>query len=40
MTPQLPVACACYELRNPKSHLPTIKHKYAEIQYVIVLYAN
>ena len=22
MTPQLPVACARYELRNPKSHLP------------------
>ena len=42
MTPQLPVACARYELRNPKSHLPTIKHKFnmLKIQYVTVLYAN
>ena len=30
MTPQLPVACARYELRNPMSYLPTIKHTYAE----------
>ena len=38
MTPQLPVACARYELRNPKSHLPTIKHKYAEnsIRYCLI----
>ena len=25
MTPQLPLASARYELRNPMSHLPTIK---------------
>ena len=38
MTPQLPVACARYELRNPMSYLPTIKHKYAEnlIRYCLI----
>ena len=42
MTPQLPVACARYELRNPKSHLPTIKHKYAEnsIRYCLIRQLN
>ena len=42
MTPQLPVACARYELRNPKSHLPTIKHKYAEnsIRYCLTRQLN
>ena len=25
MTPHLPVTCASYELRNPMSHLQTIK---------------
>ena len=42
MTPQLPVACARYELRNPKSHLPTIKHKYAEnsIRYCLISQLN
>ena len=38
MTPQLPVACARYELRNLMSHLPTIKPKYAEnsIRYCFI----
>ena len=42
MTPQLPVACARYELRNPKSHLPAIKHKYAEnsIRYCLIRQLN
>ena len=40
MTPQLPVACARYELRNPMSHLPTVSINMLKIQYVIVLYAN
>ena len=42
MFPQLPVACARYELRNPKSHLPTIKHKYAEnsIRYCLIRQLN
>ena len=42
MTPQLSVACARYELRNPKSHLPTIKHKYAEnsIRYCLIRQLN
>ena len=42
MTPQLSVACASYELRNPKSHLPTIKHKYAEnsIRYCLIRQLN
>ena len=42
MTPQLPVACARYELRNPKSHLPTIKHIYAEnsIRYCLIRQLN
>ena len=42
MTPQLPVACARYELRNPNSHLPTIKHKYAEnsIRYCLIRQLN
>ena len=40
--PKIPVACARYELRNPKSHLPTIKHKYAEnsIRYCLVRQLN
>ena len=39
---QHPVACARYELRNPKSHLPTIKHKYAEnsIRYCLIRQLN
>ena len=42
MTPQLPVACARYELRNPMSHLLTIKHKYAEnsIPYCLIRQLN
>ena len=42
MAPQLPVAYARYELRNPKSHLPTIKHKYAEnsIRYCLISQLN
>ena len=42
MTPQLPVACARYELRNHMSHLPTIKHKYAEnsIRYCLIRQLN
>ena len=42
MTPQLPVACAPYELRNSISHLLTIKHKYAEnsIRYCLIRQLN
>ena len=42
MTPQLPVACARYELRNPMNHLPTIKHTYAEnsIRYCLIRQLN
>ena len=42
MTPQLSVACVRYELRNPMSHLPTIKHKYAEnsISYCLIRQLN
>ena len=42
MTPQLPVACAHYELGNPMSHLPTIKHKYARhsIRYCLIRQLN
>ena len=38
MTPQLPVACARYELRNPF----TIKHNYAEnsIRYCLIRQLN
>ena len=42
MTPQLPMTCTSYELRNPKSHLPTIKHTYAEnsIRYCLIRQLN
>ena len=42
MTPQLPVAFDRYELRNPMSHLPTIKHKYTEnsIRYCLIRQLN
>ena len=42
MTPQLPVACARYELRNPMSHLTIIKHKYVEksIHYCLIRQLN
>ena len=42
MTPQLSVACARYKLRNPVSHLPIIKHKYAEysIRYCLIRQLN
>ena len=42
MTPQLPVDCAPYELRNPMSHLPIIKHKYVEksIHYCLIRQLN
>ena len=43
-TPQLPVSCARYGLRNPMSHFPTIsiKHKYAEnsIRYCLIRQLN
>ena len=43
MTPQLPVACARYELRNPMSHLLlSINIKYAEnsIRYCLIRQLN
>ena len=42
MTQQPPVACVRYELRNPMSHLPTIKHKYTDnsIRYYLIRLLN
>ena len=42
MKPSLPVACNYYGMRNPKFHLPLIKHAFAEqmIQYSLIKLLN
>ena len=42
MKPSLPVICNYYGIRNPKFHLPPIKHAFAEqiIQYCLIKLLN
>ena len=42
MMPTLPVICNYYGVRNPKFHLPSIKHSFAEqqIQYCLIKLLN
>ena len=42
MMPTLPVICNYYGVRNPKFHLPSIKHSFAEqqVQYCLIKLLN
>ena len=42
MMPTLPVICNYYGVRNPKFHLPLIKHSFAEqqVQYCLIKLLN
>ena len=42
MKPNLPVICNHYNVRNPKFHLPLIKHEFAKqlLQYCLIKLLN